>query len=82
MPHRKKTPVLDLHGRTKDEVFDLMDQYITKRSGMPEVKIITGKGTGAVRKKTLEYLQMGNYPWKYETIHGRINEGCLIVDLS
>lgn len=78
----KKPPALDLHGRTTDEIFDLMDQHITKYSYTPKVKIIVGKGTGAVKSKALEYLKMGKYPWKYETVCGKINEGCLIVDLD
>lgn len=84
MPRRrqKKYPVLDLHGHTTDEVFNLIDQHITKYSHSPKVKIIVGKGTGAVQKKALEYLKMGNYSWKYETVYGKINEGCLIVELN
>ncbi|MCY4512447.1 MAG: Smr/MutS family protein [Bdellovibrionales bacterium] len=78
----KKYPVLDLHGYTTDEIFNLMDQHITKYSHSPKVKIIVGKGTGAVKKKAVEYLKLGNYPWKYETIYGKINEGCLIVELN
>lgn len=80
--HNKKPPVLDLHGRTTDEIFDLMDQHITKYSHTSKVKIVVGKGTGAVKRKALEYLKMGNYSWKYETVYGTINEGCLIVELD
>ena len=79
---QKVRPVLDLHGRTTDEVFDLLDRHIMKHSHVSEVKIIVGRGTGAVRRKALEYLNLGKFPYKPEIVSGKINEGCLIVELE
>ncbi|MGI9548427.1 MAG: Smr/MutS family protein [Bdellovibrionales bacterium] len=75
-------PSLDLHGFTTDEVIDYLDSFIMKHQNKPELCIIVGKGKGLIKKKVIEYLEMGGYPWSYEKIYGQINEGALIVDLS
>jgi len=47
----------------------------------PELCVIVGKGRGLVKKKVIEYLKQGGYPWSYETVYGKINHGALIIDL-
>lgn len=81
-PVRKKSPVLDLHGRTEDEIFDLLDPFIRKHRHEKQVLIIPGRGRGIVKNKVLEYLKKGGYSWTYEKTKGLLNEGALIVGLE
>lgn len=74
-------PCIDLHGCKAEEVFDLLDQFIRKYENQEQAVVIVGKGKGIVRKKVLEYLNMGHYPWSYEKVRGFVNEGALVVDL-
>jgi len=82
----KKTnrpPTLDLHGKTTDKVFDLVDQFIMKHQNKARVCIIPGKGSGAVKKELLKYLKLGGYPWEYETLaNGGKNTGSLVVHIG
>ena len=79
----KSQAKLDLHGRKVDEVFDLVDQFLTRNSHKPRVQIIPGKGTGAVKKELLRYLKLGGYPWEYEQLaNGSRNTGSLIIILN
>ncbi len=75
-------PCLDLHGFTTDEIFDKLDQFIIKNQDKEELCVIVGKGRGLVKKKVIEYLELGRYPWNYEKIYGHLNEGALIIDMS
>lgn len=61
-------PELDLHGRRVDEVPDLVDRFIRncQSRGKARARIITGRGTGAVERATLEWLKRGGYPAKRE----------------
>ncbi len=78
----KKNPTLDLHGVTEDEVFDLVDRFITKNSSAAQIRIMPGKGKGIVKKKLIEYLRLANYSWKYEKLpNGTPNEGVLVIHL-
>ncbi len=77
--------VLDLHGCTTDEVWDKVDQFIysSQQKGLQKVQIMTGKGTGAVKKSVLDYLKKGGYPWHYEKDKsGKPNEGLLVVIIN
>ena len=78
---QNKIPYIDLHGQTKDEVFDLLDQFIRKHEHQEEVIVIVGKGKQIIKEQVSEYLKMAHYSWSYEKIKGRINEGALVVDL-
>ncbi len=78
----KKNPTLDLHGCTRDEVYDLLDKFITKYNHHIELCVIVGKGRGVVKQKAIEYLKGARYPWRYEKVRGIENKGALILDLS
>jgi dsDNA-specific endonuclease/ATPase MutS2 len=80
-----KSDTLDLHGRTTDEVIDLIDSFIHEKSkkGKKQVKIMPGKGTGKVRSEVIRYLKMGGFPWQYEKMsNGKANEGVIVVFLD
>lgn len=53
------SPTLDLRGQRYDEALRNLDKYIDDviLSSLEEVKIIHGKGTGALRKGITEYLK-------------------------
>lgn len=79
------TATLDLHGRTTDEVYDLVDRFITEsqRRGLGRVRIMPGKGSGRVKTVLLDYLKRGHYPWQFEVNSSQQkNEGVLIVFLE
>lgn len=79
----KKLVTLDLHGRRTDEVFDLVDRFLTQYAHLEQVKIMPGKGTGQVKTELLRYLKLGGYPWSYETLpNGNKNTGCLVIHLN
>lgn len=68
---------LDLHGFLVEEVYDAIDAFLRKAEGdnHHKVRIITGKGSGKVRAKTLEYLKAAHYKPEQE------NEGSFLVAL-
>lgn len=77
---KRKAPTLDLHGKTVDQVFDLVDGFITKNQNKSRLCIIPGKGSGKVKAELLRYLKLGGYPWEYETLDsGKKNTGSLII---
>ena len=61
-------PTLDLHGFRVDDVYDALDRFIrdAEAKGHERVRIITGKGTGKVRDKAMEYLRIAHYAPKAE----------------
>jgi DNA mismatch repair protein MutS2 len=81
----KPLPLLDLHGFKTDEVADAVDKFLVQssRKGHPRVRIMTGKGTGAVKKTVMEYLKLGGFPFEAEKMAGGgRNEGVLVVILA
>ncbi|MEX0974256.1 MAG: endonuclease MutS2 [Bacillota bacterium] len=50
---------LDLRGMTSDEAFDAVDKHLDDAvlASLPQVRIIHGKGTGALRKAVSDYLR-------------------------
>jgi len=51
-------PELHLLGRTTDETRDLVEQYLDDAfmAGLPTVRLVHGKGTGALRKAVRDLL--------------------------
>lgn len=81
----KSLPLLDLHGYKVDDVPDAVDRFLVQsgRKGVKRVRIMTGKGTGAVKKAVLEYLRLGGFPFQIEKLDSGVkNEGVLIVFLD
>ncbi len=80
---KRQAPTLDLHGKRVEEVFDLVDQFITRYQNQPRLRIMPGKGTGKLKQELTRYLKMGGYPWEYETLEsGKKNTGCFVVILD
>ena len=76
---------LDLHGFRADDVIDAVDQFVVNvsNSSLKRARIMTGKGTGTVKKIVIDYLKQANYPWKYEKLsNGKDNEGVLVIFLD
>ncbi len=77
--------LLDLHGLKTDEVEATLDRFLMELSKSPlkRARIMTGKGTGAVKSITIKYLKMAGYQWSYEKLsNGKNNEGCLVIFLD
>ena len=61
VPEKSAVPSeLHLLGRTTDEVRDLVERYLDDAfvAGLPSVRLVHGKGTGALRKTVRELLKM------------------------
>lgn len=77
--------LLDLHGFKTDEVEDAIDKFLMKlsNSNLKKARIMTGKGTGAVKAIAIKYLKLAGYHWTYEKLqNGKNNEGCLVILLE
>lgn len=80
---KQNAPTLDLHGKTTDQVFDLVDQFISKNQNKSRLRIMPGKGSGKIRTELIRYLKLGGYPWEYEQLdNGSRNTGSIIVILD
>ncbi|HDI52491.1 MAG TPA: endonuclease MutS2 [Bacteroidetes bacterium] len=66
---------LDLRGMTMEEAQPLLDKFLDRAylAGLEQVRIIHGKGTGALRLKVQEYL--AHYPRIARTHFAAWNEG-------
>lgn len=67
---------IDLRGMTREEAFGALDKYLDDAflASLPQITIIHGKGTGALRNAVEEYLQsMGKYIASYRL--GEPSEG-------
>ena len=81
----KREPLLDLHGYRVADVADAVDRFLVQstRKGAPRARIMTGKGTGQVKKAVMDYLRLGGYPYELEKMpDGKRNEGVLVVFLD
>ncbi|MGI9149706.1 MAG: endonuclease MutS2, partial [Chloroflexota bacterium] len=58
---------LDLRGLRRDEALERLEQYIENASlaGMPEARIVHGKGTGAIRQAVREELRKSQYVGRF-----------------
>ena len=61
--------VLDLHAFRAEQVKDLVPEYLEecRRRGIYEVRIIHGKGTGALRRTVQSLLARNLHVAKYKT---------------
>lgn len=81
----KREPLLDLHGFKTADVPDAVDRFLVEstRKGHKRVRIMTGKGTGQVKKTVTDYLRLGGYPFEAERLeNGSRNEGVLVIFLD
>ncbi len=81
----KQLPSLDLHGYQIADIADAVDRFLVQssRKRQTRIRIVTGKGTGAVKKAVMDYLRKGHYPFEFERLpDGKRNEGVLIVILE
>lgn len=78
-----KIPTLDLHGFKTDEVWDALEAFLSKNMSSAKVRVMPGKGTGAVKNKVIDYLKRANYPWSYEKMpNGADNAGVLVIHME
>lgn len=70
---------LDLHGYDIDDAIDALDRFLYRSTQEPRVRVMTGKGTGAIFNAVTDYLKKGNYQWQFEMINKKPNKGVLIV---
>lgn len=78
-------PLLDLHGKTVEEIPDAVDRFLVRcqNQNAPRARIMTGKGTGKVLAAVKQYLKLGGFHFSFEKAKsGKINEGILIVYLE
>ena len=73
---------LDLHGYDRTGAVAVIKLFIDERIKMGEKKfvIVHGKGTGVLKKATLEYLKTNNKVLEYKT--NNYNDGETIVILK
>jgi DNA mismatch repair protein MutS2 len=66
---------IDIRGYRASEVEEALERYLEDayRSGLPNVRIIHGKGTGALRKTVREYLNL--HPAVTKNVIAPANEG-------
>lgn len=84
MSNDRITGQLDLRGMLGDEAIPVVDRYLATAAeqGYPSVKIVHGKGTGALRVRVREFL--GTHPLVKEMYDGGANQddfGSTIVEL-
>ncbi len=74
-------PELDLHTFRAGECADLVDEYVraAREAGLAEVRIVHGKGTGALRATVHAALERSEHVARYR-LDGA-NWGATIVEL-
>ena len=78
-------PEIDLRGNYGDDACFLLDKYIddAKRAGVKSLRIIHGKGTGALRKAVHEELKHNRAVKRYRLgVYGEGEDGVTIAELS
>jgi dsDNA-specific endonuclease/ATPase MutS2 len=75
-------PELDLHTFRADECGDLVDEYVraAREAGLREVRIIHGKGTGALRRTVHAVLERSEHVARFRLADE--NWGATIVELA
>jgi dsDNA-specific endonuclease/ATPase MutS2 len=76
------TDTIDLHTFKANEVADLVDEYVraAQEAGMPVVRIIHGKGTGALRATVHAVLDRHPAVARYALADG--NWGATVVAIK
>lgn len=81
---KKKTIAteIDLRGMTTDEALEELEKYLEEAylAGMQKIRIIHGKGTGALRKAVGQYLVL--HPYVDKIREGQPHEGGLGVTVA
>jgi DNA mismatch repair protein MutS2 len=74
-PEVQASPEVDLRGLRVDEVESRLEPALDAalRAGLPSLRVIHGKGTGAVRDRVIELLE--GYPWIHSFRPGGLGEG-------
>lgn len=75
----------DLHGLTVDEALPLLDKFLDTAyyQGLPQVRIIHGKGTSALRKAVQAHLSATSYIRRFRLGHpGEGDSGVTVVELG
>lgn len=76
---------VDLRGMLTDEGIQVLDQFLDEAylSGMNEVRVIHGKGTGAMRNAVHQYLKHAPHVSSYRLgVYGEGDTGVTIVELK
>ncbi|MBO7357778.1 MAG: endonuclease MutS2 [Lachnospiraceae bacterium] len=76
---------LNLIGKTVDEAIAVLDKYLDDAylSHMPSVRIVHGKGTGALRNAVTQFLKKSKYVKSYRAgEHGEGDAGVTIVEFK
>ncbi len=76
---------LNLIGKNVDEALAVLDKYLDDAylSHMSQVRIVHGKGTGALRSAVQNYLKKCSYVKSYRAgEHGEGDAGVTIVDFK
>jgi len=84
-PPRDVGVEIDLRGQTIDEALPAVEQYIDEafRAGLPETRIIHGKGTGALRREVRGFLAKYPLVKSYEEAPRELGgEGVTIAHLA
>jgi DNA mismatch repair protein MutS2 len=60
---------LDLRGLRRDEAIERLEQYLQDASlaGLPQARIVHGKGTGAIRQAVRDELRRSSYVSRFES---------------
>ena len=79
---RSISPEINLLGMTVDEAIGVLDKYLDDAylAGVAQVRIVHGKGTGALKKGISQYLSGLPYVSNFRLgIHGEGEDGVTIV---
>ncbi len=82
---RSISPEINLLGKTTDEAINELDKYLddARMSHLTSVRVVHGKGTGALRKAVQEYLRKQKWIKSYRSgDFGEGDAGVTIVKLS
>jgi len=57
--------------------------YELSQGSLKKAKIMTGKGSGAVQKITIKYIEKAGYNWAFEKLsNGKENTGVIVLFLD